>query len=131
MIDHASEIPVTPPLIGAMLNASDPAALVEAYRSAVSIGRADLAAQVARLAAYLGQQSKAVAARCDYELGRVHESAYDQVWAEHDAAIDDLNTLEAVPELKAAIEAMPREEIDEIWAEHAFTTIGGDDEEDE
>lgn len=131
MIDHSAKIPVTPPLIGAMLNTSDPAALVEAYRSAVSIGRADLAAQVARLAAYLGQQCRAITARCDYELGRVHESAYDQVWAEHDAAIDDLAKLEAVPELKAAIEAMPQEEVDEIWAEYAFTTLGGDDEEDE
>lgn len=131
MIDHSAEIPVTPPLIGAMLNSSDPAALVEAYRSAVSIGRADLAAQVARLAAHLGQKSAAIVARCDYELGRVHESAYDQVWAEHDAAIDDLAKLRAVPELRAAIEAMPKEEVDEIWAEYAWSALGGDGEEDE
>lgn len=131
MIDQHAEIQVTPPLIGAMLNPADPAALVEAYRSAVSIGRADIAQQVARLAAYLGQKSAAIVARCDYELGRVHESAYDQLWAEHDAAIDDLAKLRTVPELKAAIEAMPKDEADEIWAEHAFTTLGGDDEEDE
>jgi hypothetical protein len=57
-------------------------------------------------------------ARCDEQRGRGHESSDEETWATHDAHLAELQVLQAVPALKAAIESCSPEDVDTVWDQY-------------
>ncbi|KAB1071154.1 hypothetical protein [Methylobacterium planeticum] len=126
MIEQHTDAAV-PAVMAALVNLDDPQALVDAHAAAVAAGRPPIAEQVARYAAHLGQELRATTARIDYDLGRCHESRYDDLHTEDDEASAKLRILEAVPAIAAAIDALPEDDVAAIWCQYG-PYPGEDDE---
>lgn len=107
-----------PTVTADFLTLGDPQALVDAHAAAIAAGQVPLAEDIARFVAYVGHELRATTVRVGQELTRCHESRYDDLHAETDEAEARLQILEAVPALRAAIDGLSKDEVDEIWAQY-------------
>lgn len=105
----------------------DPQAIIDAHAAAVASGQLAAAKHFAWHAADLGVTFRAMIARCVYDRGRCHESAYEEIQEAEDRTAASLRKLEAVPALKAAIEALPQSEVDAAWCQHGPLEVEDDD----
>ncbi|TXM97503.1 hypothetical protein FV242_31370 [Methylobacterium sp. WL64] len=116
-----------PAVMADILDLSDPQALVDAHAAAVNAGQVSLAEEIARFVAHVGHELRATASRVDHDLSRCHENRYDELHAEDDEVSARLRILEAVPALKAAIDALAQDDVAAIWAQYGPYDVEDDE----
>ncbi|MGU3282455.1 hypothetical protein [Methylobacterium mesophilicum] len=130
MIENTTTTSATaavPAVMADILDLGDPQALVDAHAGAVAAGQKTFAEEIARFVAHVGHELRATASRVDHDLSRCHESRYDELHAEDDEVSARLRILEAVPALKAAIDALPEDDVTAIWDSYGPYDDGGDE----